>query len=176
MSRKTGLISASARRLQPISSPSGMPNAAATTKPITTSFRLCTHVLVQDAVGVPGDRDLAQRHATRRAGDGKRPGEMRASGTVARYQTAASVASVAKPMIERRPILLIAPPASSERSAHPHCDPKALDPLFQAAESPPIADTAAQPARAELGDRHERDDGEEDRGDALGVERSALCA
>src|SRR4051794_4548111 len=99
---------------------------------------------------------------------------MRASGTVVRYHAAASVASVAKPMIERRPMPLIAPsPADSSKRAraHPHCDPKALDRLFQAAESPLIADTAAQPARAELGHPHERDDGEEDRRDALGLER-----
>src|SRR5829696_2389950 len=171
ISRKTGLMRASARRLQPIRSPSGTPVRAATANPSATSFRLCTTWSCRTPLAYPVTATWRNdTHMSR--GDGKRPGEMRASGTVARYQTAASVASVAKPMIERRPILLIAPPAaeSSERPAHPHCDPKALDRLFQAAESPPIADTAAQPARAKLGHRHERDDSEEDRRDALGLE------
>ena len=39
---KTGPISASARRLAPISRPTGMPVAMATTKPISTRRRLCS--------------------------------------------------------------------------------------------------------------------------------------
>jgi hypothetical protein len=42
MMRKTGLISASTRRSQPIHRPSGTPVAMATRKPMATSFRLCT--------------------------------------------------------------------------------------------------------------------------------------
>src|SRR5215212_12116326 len=173
ITRKTGLMRASARRLQPIRSPSGTPVMAATANPSATSFRLCTTWSCRTPLAYPVTATWRSDTHTS-SGDGKRPGEMRASGTVARYHAAASVASVAKPMIERRPMPLIAPsPADSSNRAraHPHCDPKALDRLFQAAESPLIADTAAQPARAELGHPHERDDGEEDRRDALGLER-----
>ena len=61
MIRNTGLIAASARRLQPIHSPSGTPVATATRNPIATSIEAMQRMGDKFAAGIAAGVDLDQR-------------------------------------------------------------------------------------------------------------------